>query len=178
MRDATDRIELLGDTLIPILKTPGVPELLTTKASHGCDIRILVSQPGRHLAPLLDHIGIEIRVLEAPAHNTIHRFDEQLMLTLHLRQNVDEAPPILHLQRAAPGGLFDRLADHYEYLWEDESQPIEPDLDIHDEDQGDHDDESDPERSAPDLPDLAIRQADGVNDTTAPPPRRWPRRPT
>jgi lambda repressor-like predicted transcriptional regulator len=42
IRDATDRIELLGDTLTPILATPGVPALLATKATHGCHVRILL----------------------------------------------------------------------------------------------------------------------------------------
>jgi hypothetical protein len=51
MRDATERIELLGDTLTPILDTPGTPELLTTKATDGCSVRVLVSDPRRHLAP-------------------------------------------------------------------------------------------------------------------------------
>jgi hypothetical protein len=35
LRDAAQIIELLGDTLEPILGTPGVPELLTAKAKHG-----------------------------------------------------------------------------------------------------------------------------------------------
>lgn len=172
MRDATEQIELLGDTLIPILGTPGVPQLLATKATHGCDVRILVSDPGRHLAPLLDQHGIEIRVLEVPAQHTIHRFDEQLLLTLHLLgQDADQAP-LLHLRRAAPGGLFDRLAQHYNHLWEQDSQPIDPDLDLAlDEGEGEN-----PE-SEPRLP--AIEQpAAGRSEPSAPTPRRWPRRPT
>jgi hypothetical protein len=62
--------------------------------------------------------------LKVPAHQTIHRYDDQLLLTLHLvGQNADQAP-LLHLRRAAPGGLFDRFAEHYNDLWEQHSQPI------------------------------------------------------
>jgi transcriptional regulator with XRE-family HTH domain len=67
MRDATDRIDLLGDTLITTLATPGVPELLAAKATRGCHVRILIYDTRRHLAPLVNQPGIEIRLLEGPA---------------------------------------------------------------------------------------------------------------
>jgi hypothetical protein len=174
MHATTDQIELLGQTLTPILATRGVAEMLATKASHGCDVRILVSDPRPHLAPLLDQLRIEIRVLEVPTHHTIHRFDEQLLLTLHLLGQDAEQAPLLHLRRAASGGLFDRFAEHYNDLWEQHSQPIDPDLDIdHDDDEGE---EVDPE-SEPRLHD-AEQPAAGRIEPPAPPPRRWPRRPS
>jgi hypothetical protein len=177
LRDATDRIELLGDTLTAILDTPGVPELLATKATHGCDVRILAYLPGRYLAPILDPPGIEIRLLEAPAHHTIHRYDEQLLLTLHLRGQDPDQAPLMHLRRAAPGGLFDRFAEHYNYLWEDGSQPIDPDRDVYGEDEAENDDEQQ-DRSESD-PRLPVREQQPVsrNEPSTPPPRRWPRRP-
>lgn len=178
MRGAADRIELLGDTLNPILGTAGVPDLLAAKAAHGCEVRILISDPGRHLAPLLDQPGIEIRVLEVPAQQTMHRYDEQLLLMLHLLDADPEQGPLLHLRRAAPGGMFDRFAEHYQYLWEDESQPLDPELDLMldgDEDEDRERDES-PE-SDPRLPG-ADQPTAGQGDPSTPPPRRWPRRPT
>jgi lambda repressor-like predicted transcriptional regulator len=69
MRDATDRIDLLGDTLTGILDTPGVPDLLANKATNGCHVRILLSYPGPHLASLTGQPGIEIRIIHAPAHH-------------------------------------------------------------------------------------------------------------
>lgn len=111
MRAATDRIDLLGDTLTPILATPGVPALLATKATHRCHIRILLYDAGRELVPLVDQPGIEIRLLQVPVRYTIHRFDEKLLLTLHLLgENADQAP-LVHLRHAAPGGLFERFAE-------------------------------------------------------------------
>lgn len=163
MREATDRIELLGDTLSPILSTPGARELLAAKASHGCQVRILVSHPVRHLVPLLDKSGIDVRVLDLPARYTIYRFDEQLLLTLHLTGEDTDRSPLLYLRRAAPEGLFDRFADHYSELWEENSQPIDPDLPL--------DDEDDDERPEPQQP--VVETA----NLSAPAPRRWPRRP-
>jgi transcriptional regulator with XRE-family HTH domain len=173
MRDSTDRIELLGDTLTPILATPGVPELLAAKATHGCHVRILVSEPGRQLAPLVGQPGIEIRAHEGPAHHTFSRFDEHVLLTLHqFGQDADQAP-LLHLRRAAPGGLFDRFADHYNDLWEQHSQPIDPDHDLA-LDEAEHDGqnpETDPRHPAAEQP------AGAGSGPSPPPPRRWPGRP-
>jgi transcriptional regulator with XRE-family HTH domain len=176
MRAATDRIELLGDTLIPILGTPGVPELLAAKAAHGCEVRILILDPGRHLAPLLEQSGIHIRVLEAPAHQTIYRFDEQLLLILHLLDEDDQPGPLLHLRHAAEGGLFDRIEEHYHHLWEDVSQPIQPDLDLAFDDDDEENEGESPEadRGIPNTE----HPTTGRREPAPPPPRRWPRRPT
>lgn len=45
MRDATDRIDLLDETLLHILETDGVPDLLADKAGDSCEIRILIADP-------------------------------------------------------------------------------------------------------------------------------------
>ncbi len=181
MREVTNQVELLSDTLIPILATPGVPELLAAKASYGCAVRILVSEPGPHLAPFVEKAGIEIRVLEVPAPYTIQRFDDQLLLTIHMLGQDAEQAPLLHLRRAASGGLFDRFAQHYNDLWEQDSQPIKPGLDLADDDEDEEDEEdeedienpeSDPRVLAPDQP------AAGGDGPSAPRPRRWPGRRT
>jgi hypothetical protein len=174
MRDATDQIELLGDTLLPILATPGVSELLATKAAHGCEIRILVAYPGHHLVPLLGQPGIEIRVLDLPAQHTIHRYDEQLLLTLHLSGQDSDQAPLLHLQRAAPGGLFDSFDEYYNYLWEDESQPIDPEHDLAPDEDEDVDEGPEPNPPLPTADQPTAGQ--GQPSTTA--RRRWPRRPS
>ncbi len=44
MRAATERIELLDETLIHILETEGVVDLLAHKAAEGCEIRILIAE--------------------------------------------------------------------------------------------------------------------------------------
>jgi transcriptional regulator with XRE-family HTH domain len=175
MRDATDQIELLGDTLHQILTTTGVPELLAAKAAHGCAVRILISRPGPHLAPLADQSEIAIRVLEGPAHHTIYRFDEQLLLLLHLADEDPERALSFHLRRASAGGLFDRLTEHYRYLWEDDSQPIDPHLDIDDDDRHNLDDE---DHHVVEQQPSKAQTPDRATGPPAPPPRRWPGRRT
>jgi hypothetical protein len=92
MRDASDLIELVGDTLIEVLAIPGVPALLAAKATRGCAVRILVHDTGPQLVPLLNQPGIEIRLLEEPATYTIHRYDDELLLILHGRDQSSTAP--------------------------------------------------------------------------------------
>jgi hypothetical protein len=43
--DARDWIDLLGSTLADIITTPGVIDILTTKADAGCQINILIAHP-------------------------------------------------------------------------------------------------------------------------------------
>jgi hypothetical protein len=173
MREAADRIELLGDTLITTLATPGVPELLTTKASDGCAVRILIYDTHEHLGPLLDAAGIEIRLLEMPADYTIHRFDDQLLLTLHAVGPDPDVGPLIHLRRAAPAGMFDRLAAYYDHLWEQTPEPLRPDPDHPPEEHEDEDEEPETDSRLP----VGERPAAGRSDRSAPSPRRWPRRP-
>jgi hypothetical protein len=45
MRDASERIDLLDETLIHILAIDGVPDTLARKAQQGVEIRILISEP-------------------------------------------------------------------------------------------------------------------------------------
>jgi hypothetical protein len=172
MRAATDRIDLLGDALIEMLGTPGVPELLAAKATQGCAVRILIYDTRQHIAPLLDQPGIEVRVLEVPARYVIHRFDDELLLTLHVVGGDPDHAPLIHLRRAASEGLFDRLAEYYSDLWNQDSEPLRPGFDLEGEEEPDEDEDpaADARLSAPDRPEA------GPSEPSAPPARRWPGR--
>jgi transcriptional regulator with XRE-family HTH domain len=172
MHAAADRIDLLGDTLSAILGTPGVPELLAAKATQGCTVRILIYDTREHIAPLFAQPGIEVRLLEVPARYVIHRFDDELLLTLHVVGADPDHAPLIHLRRAASEGMFDRLAEYYGDLWEQDSEPLGTELDIEPEEEQDEDEdpETDPQLSAP-----GPLQA-APSEPSAPPPRRWPGR--
>jgi hypothetical protein len=172
MRDASDRIELLGDTLSEMLGTPGVPELLAAKATHGCAVRILLYDTRQHIAPLLDQPGIEVRLLETPARYVVHRFDDELLLTLHRVGEDPDHAPLLHVRRAAGDGLFDRLTEYFSDLCEHDSEPLRPgfDLEPEDEEYEGEEPEADARVSAPEPLEAAPSQS------SPPPPRRWPGR--
>lgn len=83
----------------------------------------MVAAPDHHLAPLLGQPRIEVRVVDPREQQTIHRYDDQMLLTLRLAGDVDEPPPLLHIRRRAEGGLFDRLVAHVDDSWERATNP-------------------------------------------------------
>lgn len=169
MRDATERIELLGVTLASILGTPGLPDLLAAKSEHGCLVRILLSKPTPLLGPFLHKDGLEVRVLQQSPQHAIYRFDDQLLLMLYLEAQDDPQAPMLHIRRAAPGALFDRLADGYDQL-RAHARPLGPGVQLAEHDP-EHATGAEPTRPTADQPAAARRQSPLAS------PRRWPRTP-
>jgi hypothetical protein len=156
---ATERIELLDHTLEVIITEPGIVDQLANKAANGATVRILISDPDshwihdqeldgepdtgdnhdeppiqmararEHLEPLVGKRGIEIRSYIAQRFNTILRFDEHMLLSLHLYNEPTSTAPLLHLQREQDAGMFDRFAEHYQRIWQHASVPVEPEPD-------------------------------------------------
>lgn len=186
---ATERIELLDESVEQLLVAPGVSELLVAKASDACQIRILVSEPGRYLVSLIGQPGIEISVLETFPRQTIQRTDEQMLLTIILAGEPADDGPLLHLRRTMDNGLFDRYVGHFDDLWENDSEPIETDADLArhtiDDDQ-DHPRPSGPATSSAENPPVDTNTGGQIADPspaarhqTAEQPqrvRRWPGR--
>jgi len=159
LQDAQEQIWLLDFTLIDILATPGIPDLLAAKAGAGCEVRLLISYATRarlaedtaidepypddepqavydiarargQLEPLLSLPGIEARKFAAMRFNTIIRADEQMLVTLHLWGTPAGQAPLLHLRRADQAGLFAQYEQHYESIWAHASHPIDPEPDL------------------------------------------------
>lgn len=146
--DARDRIDLLDTTLADIITTPGVIDVLTTKADAGCQINILIAHPNsiwvttlaqqlsqdqpddhghtpldhelnrshRLLTQLAERSGVDIRTHWAEHTNSILRFDDHMLVTLHLHHPPDTDTPLLHLQRQTDTGLFDQFASHLDAI--------------------------------------------------------------
>lgn len=74
---------------------------------------------------LLEKPGVQAREFAAQRFNTILRFDDEMLLTLHLWGVRNSLAPLLHLRRTTEAGLFDQFVAHYEALWQPAS-PLEP----------------------------------------------------
>ncbi len=161
LTDAVRNIDLLDTTLLEIVRTSGVVELLDAKATAGCHVRILIAAPesvwvttlaqqlgegeedeiGRtqlqrdielargYLQPLAGNPNVELRSFYAERANSILRFDDQMLLTLHLYGIPGQNAPLLHLQRHGDDGLFDQFQAHVDAIHRDASEPIHPDAD-------------------------------------------------
>ncbi len=104
-----------------------VDELGTGEDYHGNGQTALAIQRAHgHLEPLIGKAGIEIREFLAGRYNSILRFDDQMLLTLHVWGMRGDQAPLLHLRREDDDGLFNRFAAHFDALWET-AQPLESD---------------------------------------------------
>jgi transcriptional regulator with XRE-family HTH domain len=173
---AQGQIELLDEMLADDLLSGEVTELVIQKAQQGVSVRIMVVETTSGLASLLGQPGIELRVIEPGEHQSVHRYDDQMLITLPLVGDPDDPPPLIHIRRKGTGGLFDRLAGHIKDSWE-HGTPLNSEADLR---YYLAEDEVDPD---PDGHPAGIDSRFREPATTAPAPspgpvpRRWPRRP-
>ncbi len=142
-RTAEQQVDLLGYSLSQITHTAQYKQLLTDKATAGCQIRIAIAEPnspvvhiadrdnrppGRlinrieatyhQLLDLNDPPRIEVRRHQVATSHTILRFDDTILLTIHLHATPGFEAPLIHLRRDHDYGLFDQLAKHVEDVWQ------------------------------------------------------------
>lgn len=172
---AQDRIELLDRMLADYFDSEGLFELLLQKAREGVPVRILVAETSRQLVALLDQSGLELRAGDPDEHQAIHRYDNQMLITLPLAGEPDDPPPLLHLRRKGTDGLFDRFASHYQDSWE-HATPLRSEADIRD--YLSEDELADQDDRAEDLHPAGEHVTALPVEAPASPPRHWPRRPS
>ncbi|MGH3265499.1 MAG: helix-turn-helix domain-containing protein [Trebonia sp.] len=183
-KDARQRIYLHGQDMHD---WPGVAELLIAKASHGCQIRLLLATPNPAIpTALFTAEQIEIRQATGPQHPATQIIDDHIVISVPISTQPDQPQIALHLTAQSHPDIFTRLVQHYQQVWE-HSQPLEPqhdgksDVDRPDGDPPDSD-PHEPQRSHDSKPDAADRpaQPDTQQPTTTPAPpattRRWPGR--
>ena len=148
LRSAHQQVDLLGYSLADITTAKQINKLLTSKAGDGCQIRIAIANPNsdaalaadtqqrppgrliarirashQQLLGLIGQPGIELRQHLVATTHTIQRFDDTILLTIHLYGTPGFQAPVLQLRRELDYGLFDQFATHFEDIWE-AAQPI------------------------------------------------------
>ena len=141
-------------------------DTLVAQAEAGRKVRLLTCLPKPPLRRLISHREIEIRVLDGGTNHSVVRVGDAVLFTFSLADEADQPPPLLKLERTADGGLFDRLTENFETLWDDETTETLKDAGQLDTYLTNTDDGEDFE---------ADRGAAGVNPAGR--ARRWPRRP-
>jgi lambda repressor-like predicted transcriptional regulator len=126
------------------------------------------------LQPLLGQPRVEVRMFVAERGVSILRFDDEMLITLHLHGAPREMEPILHLRRYEPGGIFDRYLHHAELIATHAGAPLTYDPD------GYPPADEHPDRYAPGpqaLPGTAFGSVYEVSEAPSPAPTpRWRRR--
>ena len=88
-----------------------------------------LEQTNQALRPLIQQPRVEIREFLTGRPNTILRFDEQMLITLHLYGLTRPEAPMLHVRRRQDRGIFDQFAGHFERIWDQAAEPFEADTD-------------------------------------------------
>jgi lambda repressor-like predicted transcriptional regulator len=70
-------------------------------------------------APLTAIDAVEVRTFIAGRFNTILRFDDEMLVALHLYATPTDRAPLLHLKRHSDHGLFEQFAGHFDQVWQD-----------------------------------------------------------
>src|SRR4051794_20741918 len=118
------------------------PAMLEGKARDGVAIRLLLGDPesqavarrgteervgealaGRirlsitYLEPVLGAPGIELRLHDTTLYNSIFRFDEEMLVNMHVYGAQAAQSPVMHVRRIAGGRLFGHYGESFERVW-------------------------------------------------------------
>ncbi len=141
--EVTDRLDLLvyAGLFLPE-HDPKLVRNLAKKARGGVKIRLLFGDPdsaavacrgteeniGDALAyrirnvlhlyePLRGVDGIDVRLHATTLYNSVFRFDDEMLVTLHVYGLLGAHAPLLHLRRLGEGDLFSIYAESFERVW-------------------------------------------------------------
>lgn len=127
---------------------PDLAEALALKAKRGTRIRLLFGDPDsevvkqrgdeegigeglaarirlslKALATLSEAPGIDLRLHTTCLYSSLYRFDETVLVNIHVFGSPAPQNPVLHLQRVPGGRLFDHFMRAFDRVWED-AQPL------------------------------------------------------
>lgn len=66
---------------------------------------------------LCDVPGVSARYHSTPLYNSIYRFDDEMLVNVHVYGFPAAHAPVLHLRRLSGGELFDTYADSFDRVW-------------------------------------------------------------
>jgi transcriptional regulator with XRE-family HTH domain len=142
---------------IPV--TGEVTDMLIEQANAGRPVRILTDGRAPHWEPLLGNDSVELYLAQIPGEYWLIKAPDKMLVAINLAHDPADspAPPILELAATGGDGLFHRLTQRFDELWQ----------------QADGVDASQPSQSSP---------ADLTAGSTPPDPapaadRRWPNQP-
>lgn len=149
---STDQIGLLAYAgLFLSDTTPDLPAVLGGKAAAGTTVRLLLGDPesaavatrgheegigdglaarirlsASYLTAGLGAPGVQLRSHATTLYNSIYRFDDQLLINMHVYGAPAVQSPVMHLRRVPGGRLFAHYMDSFEKVWHG-STSVSPD---------------------------------------------------
>ncbi len=144
VKAAEDRIDILVYAGLYLAEEHGFAQLLEAKASDGVKVRLLFGDPDSdEVVERSEEEGIgdramssriqnamafysdlenedqaEIRLHQTTLYNSILRFDDEMLVNMHIYGLVGAQAPVMHLRQLGPGELFQSYANSFENVWE------------------------------------------------------------
>ena len=179
---ASEQIDILHTGLWFDLTGP-IATALIAQAETGVQVRILTTSP----TPALDQLAaceqIQLATGDTSGHYTLIRSDQTLTFTFLIPGEMAEPPHLLEARRG-DGGLYDRLLQNFDQLWDDAEPIIDPSQLDEYRTNTDEDIEypEEPATTSSTPSSLLAATPPDTQDASRtpgeqPPPRRWPRRP-
>ncbi|MET8872114.1 hypothetical protein [Nocardia sp. NPDC004604] len=82
--------------------------------------------------PVIGESGIEFRLHKTNLYNSIYRFDDEMIVNMHVYRRMAPQAPAMHLRQLSGGSLFTVYAESFEEVWKSSkivSVPLENDED-------------------------------------------------
>ncbi|WP_327144382.1 XRE family transcriptional regulator [Nocardia sp. NBC_01327] len=143
LRDCSERIDVLVLAGLFLAEEPAFAKIIKTKVRQGLSVRMLFGDPVADEAskrsgeeslavgtvparirnalalvePLGDVDGVEIRFHGTTLYNSIFRFDDEMIVNMHVFGLPGAYAPALHLRRLATGDLFETYMTSFEHVW-------------------------------------------------------------
>ncbi|MFF0529563.1 DUF5919 domain-containing protein [Nocardia amikacinitolerans] len=141
--EATERLDILVYAGMFLTDDVALLKKLRKKARNGTRVRILLGDPdSREVAqrtaeeqigtgaiaakirnvfaffrPVADEPGIEFRLHQTTLYNSIFRFDDEMIVNMHVHGRMAPQSPAMHLRQLSEGSLFEVYADSFEEIW-------------------------------------------------------------
>ena len=144
VESTANRVDILVYAGMFLTDNPGLLKKLREKARNGMKVRILFGDPECDaverrsveegigsgtiaakiknvvsiFAPIADEPGIDIRLHDTTLYNSIFRFDDEMLVNMHVLGHMAPHSPTMHLRQLAGGSLFELYAESFESVWE------------------------------------------------------------
>ncbi|MFI6867578.1 helix-turn-helix domain-containing protein [Nocardia sp. NPDC050406] len=143
LRDCSERLDILVLAGLFLAEEPAFTKTVKTKVQQGLSVRMLFGDPladeankrsgEERLAdgtvparirnalalvePLSSADGVEIRFHGTTLYNSIFRFDDEMIVNMHVFGQPGAYAPAMHLRRLPAGDLFETYMTSFEHVW-------------------------------------------------------------
>ncbi|MFI2473890.1 XRE family transcriptional regulator [Nocardia xishanensis] len=150
LSNATDNVDVLVLAGLFLAEEPAFARTIRQKARDGMKVRMLFGDPDAPEAtkrsaeerlasatvpariqnalalirPLIDIDGVDIRFHGTTLYNSIFRFDDEMIVNMHVYGQPGAYAPALHLRQLPAGDLFETYLTSFEQVWT-ESTPAD-----------------------------------------------------